>query len=234
ELFSKAAVNSNYSIAHVSLAKCYKNGYGVKQNENLAFKWYQKSAENENIIAQLYLGYCYEFGIGTEENKSQFIEWYQRAVSYFNNFNLFTIISCLLIFFILTFLYTKTISKWYRLGKGVGQSFNASLHFTEKDLEKKIKEAENGNEVAQYDLGLSYQCGICVEKDERKAFELYQKSAEQGYKDAQFQLGRSYDEGIGTNINKVNAFEWYKKSAEQNYNDAQNRLGYCYKNGGKV
>ena len=40
------------------------------------------------------------------------------------------------------------------------------------------KSAENGNETAQYFLGLYFEYGDGVEKDEFKAFEWYKKSAE--------------------------------------------------------
>jgi len=91
---------------------------------------------------------------------------------------------------------------------------------TEKDLEKAFywfqKSAENGNEIAQYNLGECYELGNGVNKNEVKAFEWYKKSAEQEYSSAKFQLGYFYVNGIGTEINKVKGFELYNEAAGKN------------------
>ena len=72
---------------------------------------------------------------------------------------------------------------------------------TEIDLEKSFywhqKAAENGNKVAQYNLGHCYKIRKGIEKNEAKAFEWYKKSAEQEYSAAQYQLGFLYKNGIG-------------------------------------
>ena len=58
--------------------------------------------------------------------------------------------------------------------------------------------AEKGHNVAQYNLGQFYRCGIGTEKDEAKSFKCYKKSADQEYLEAQFQLGCCYNFGIET------------------------------------
>jgi TPR repeat protein len=58
ELFSQAS-KDEYSIAQVYLGKCYNDGYGIKCNQNLAFNWYQKSAENGSIIGQIKFFFFY-------------------------------------------------------------------------------------------------------------------------------------------------------------------------------
>jgi TPR repeat protein len=49
-----------------SLAICYENGEGAEKNLENAFYWYQKAAENDNIVAMYNLAICYENGDGTE------------------------------------------------------------------------------------------------------------------------------------------------------------------------
>src|ERR1043166_505646 len=80
ELFLKAS-KSNYSLAHVYLAKCYSDGYGTKKDYILAFNWYKKSVENGSNIGQFYLGCCYEFSIGTLINEKKSVELYQKAAN---------------------------------------------------------------------------------------------------------------------------------------------------------
>ena len=75
------------------------------------------------------------------------------------------------------------------------------------------KAADGGEEVANYNLGVCYELGIGVEKDESKAFDFYQKSAENGDMAAKFQLGYCYVNGIGTDIDKDKGVELYNEAA---------------------
>jgi len=67
------------------------------------------------------------------------------------------------------------------------------------------KAAENGNKIAQYELGFCFVDGRGIGK-------LFKKSAGQGYLYAQFKLGYCYGYRIGTD---VNAFELYRITAEK-------------------
>jgi len=61
-----------------------------------------------------------------------------------------------------------------------------------KNLENAVycytKAAEQGEAIAQYNLGRCYTNGGGVEKDLQKAVYWYTKAAEQGYEDAQSKL----------------------------------------------
>ncbi|PKY39856.1 kinase-like protein [Rhizophagus irregularis] len=92
-------------------------------------------------------------------------------------------------------------------------------------------EAGDGNKTSQYKMGVCYEIGDGVKKDEVKAFEWYKKSAEQGYSDAQNDLGCCYEDSIGTKKNLVKAVYWYQKAAENGNEVAQHNLGRCYKYG---
>ena len=52
-----------------------------------------------------------------------------------------------------------------------------------------LKEAEQGNEKAQYLLGQMYEKGTGIKPNYQKAVEWYTKAAEQGEIEAQFNLG---------------------------------------------
>ena len=54
------------------------------------------------------------------------------------------------------------------------------------------KSAEKGNIFAQYNLGIHYQYGYGIKKDEVKAFGWYEKSAKQNHDKAQNKLGFFY------------------------------------------
>ncbi|UZO06312.1 uncharacterized protein OCT59_026641 [Rhizophagus irregularis] len=153
ELFLKASEN-NYSFAQVYLGKCYYDGgYGIECNHNLAFNWFQKSAESGNIITQFYLGNCYEFGIGIAQNTIKSVYWYQKAANNENTSAKFNLANC------------------YQFGKGVDKNGKKAFELI-KDL------AEKGDVDVQCQLGYYYSKGIGTEINKSKAFELYKAAAE--------------------------------------------------------
>ncbi|CAI2173170.1 5231_t:CDS:2 [Funneliformis geosporum] len=91
-----------------------------------------------------------------------------------------------------------------------------------KSSSQKAPAADNGNDIAQFNVGECYELGHGVERDEVKAFEYYQKSANQGYFGAKFLLGYCYMNGMGTNINKDKGFELYDEAAGKNGGDTSN------------
>ena len=88
------------------------------------------------------------------------------------------------------------------LMNGIGTDKNET-----KAFEWYLKSAENGNAIAQNNLGDCYKNGIGTDKNETKAFEWYLKSAEDGNSDGQVNLAICYDNGIGTDKNDRNASE---------------------------
>ena len=87
---------------------------------------------------------------------------------------------------------------------------------------KEIKEietkAQNGDQDAQYKLGVMYDRGIGVKRDLNKAFSWYQQAALQGNPIAQNSLGSMYQFGVN----------WYKKSSIQGFSEGIVNLGYMY------
>jgi len=91
--------------------------------------------------------------------------------------------------------------------------------------------AETGDVEAQFKLGLMYQEGQVVEKNDVEAMKWYLKAAEQGYADAQYNLGLMYDKGESIPQNYAKAIQLYKKAAEQGDVNAQFNLGLMYYKG---
>ncbi len=88
--------------------------------------------------------------------------------------------------------------------------------------------AEQGDPVAQYNLGASYEGGYGLPQDLAKAAMWYRKAAEQGHAVAQYGLGTMYSHGRGVPQDYAQAAYWWRKAAEQNYVDAQFYLGLLY------
>jgi hypothetical protein len=93
------------------------------------------------------------------------------------------------------------------------------------------KAAEQGERIAQFNLGMSYANGQGVEKDDKEAVKWSRKAAERGYAGAQNNLGVMYLKGEGVEKNEEEAVKWYRKAAEQGHAIAQNNLGAMYANG---
>ena len=92
-------------------------------------------------------------------------------------------------------------------------------------------EAEKGDAIAQYNLGICYANGQGVAKDYVEAVKWFRKAAEQNFAQAQFILGGRYGLGEGVAKDEAEAVKWYRKAAELNLAQAQYSLGACYANG---
>jgi len=93
------------------------------------------------------------------------------------------------------------------------------------------KLAEQGNAVAQHNLGNMYLNGQGVPKDEQQAVVWFRKAAEQRYEKSQYNLGNMYLKGTGVPKDYQQAVVWFRQAAEQGDARAQNHLGAMYYNG---
>ncbi|MGO9610525.1 MAG: tetratricopeptide repeat protein [Verrucomicrobiia bacterium] len=91
--------------------------------------------------------------------------------------------------------------------------------------------ADRGDAKAQIELGVCYDKGQGVRKDEVEAVKWFRKAAEQNLAVAQYNLGVSYATGQGVTNDVVEARKWFRKAAEQNLAAAQYNLGDCYDRG---
>ncbi len=91
--------------------------------------------------------------------------------------------------------------------------------------------AEEGHADSQFNVGLMYEKGIGVGKDEKEAVLWYGKAASQGNASAQFNLGVLYENGRGTNVDFAKANEWYRKASVQGDALAIGNLGMLYVRG---
>lgn len=60
----------------------YLLGRGVKQNDDKAFYYFKRSAEDENPFAQNELAYLYFSGKGTTRSYVDALYWYQKAADH--------------------------------------------------------------------------------------------------------------------------------------------------------
>ncbi|HEV2327512.1 MAG TPA: tetratricopeptide repeat-containing serine protease family protein [Verrucomicrobiae bacterium] len=122
-------------------------------------------------------------------------------------------------------------------GKGDAKAqFTLGIYYYENkdyvDALKWYKEAaDQGNRLAQYNLGTMYANGIVVNTNFAEAFKWLRESAEQGLTEAQYSLGICYDLGKGTARDYKQAAKWFRKAAEQGHVNAEYHIGFLYFNG---
>lgn len=101
----------------------------------------------------------------------------------------------------------------------------------EIDISVREALAEQGDVIAQINMGSIYKNGKGVPKDNHKAFNWFKRASDQGDALAQANLGMMYYEGLGVRQDYTLARKLFQKSANQGDSDAQGILGAFYENG---
>lgn len=85
------------------------------------------------------------------------------------------------------------------------------------ELKDLFATAENGDPLAQHDIGVSYYYGYGVPQDYGEAINWYKKAVGQGHAEAQYYLGMIYDNGYGVPQDYAQAHMWFNLSAAQGH-----------------
>lgn len=91
--------------------------------------------------------------------------------------------------------------------------------------------ANEGDAVAQFNLGQMYDNGTGVPQDHTEAARWSRKAADQGLAAGQFNIGVSYEKGRGVPRDYSAAANWYRKAADQDFAMAEYNLGILYAQG---
>lgn len=89
-------------------------------------------------------------------------------------------------------------------------------------------DAERGDMNAVVAMGLLYDSGAEVTKDQAEAARWYHIAAEKGHAEAQNSLGSMYQAGEGVPQDYSLAVRWYSLASDQGHFEAMNNLGYMY------
>lgn len=91
--------------------------------------------------------------------------------------------------------------------------------------------ADDGDEDAQYSLGIMYENGLGVKQNESEAATWYRKAAEKGHLDALNDLGLLYAKGAGVPKDHEEAVARFRKAAEKGHLGAMVNLGWAFAKG---
>jgi TPR repeat protein len=122
--------------------------------------------------------------------------------------------------------YPNSIRLIYQLARAYAKNNNFRSAFIRYQ-----NAADQGYFLAEYNLGVLYEKGWGVGKDEGQAVAWYRRAAEQGFVLAQFNLGNMLRNGQGVRRDYVEALQWLHKAADQGNADALVTLGVMYAGG---
>ena len=105
-----------------------------------------------------------------------------------------------------------------------GKSAKSTAKDESEEVIRLRRAAEQGNVIAQFNLGVRYDDGEGVKQNREEAVKWYRKAAEQGNVFAQFNLGVSYYKGEGVEQDNAEASKWFRKAAEQGCDRAKKAL----------
>lgn len=91
-----------------------------------------------------------------------------------------------------------------------------------------MRASEKGNLEAQAFVGICYNYGVGVKKNEKEAYKWIVSAAEQGQVNAIFELAYFYERGIVVKRDMDEAIRLYMLAAEQGFPAAQYTIGYFY------
>lgn len=85
--------------------------------------------------------------------------------------------------------------------------------------------SDAGYPNSEYTLGKLYAEGVGIEKDERRAAELFLSASIKGFAKAQYNLGKIYRDGNGMRQDAQLSLFWFKEAAERGHARAQDKMG---------
>jgi TPR repeat protein len=211
------------------LAVCYDTGNGVTKEKGEAKRLYERAAAKEDEDAVFVLKeerlYDQAYDLFKRIRFHYELTLYRDLEKAFNNEG-----NVYAAGFLMQLHCTTCIVNALHLSTSVAQRFGSSVQAHMTDRSKYHHPIISA--YAKYFLGLMYEQGYGVTKDERKAFtEYFLPAGESGFDIAQNAVALCYTLGSGVPKNGELSFPWYIKSADQGYAQAQHNLAYGYENG---
>lgn len=199
------AANLNDPKALNEIGLFYEKGILVKQNFEMAFRYYSKAvvydSDDSDILYNLAL--CYDYGRGIDHNYEIAFELYSKSANMGN------------------YSAQNNLAVCFLEGKGVKVD-------DKKAFEWFLKSAKQGCAIAQNSVGEFYYDGRVVEQDYHIAFEWFAKSANQGFPRAKYNLGDCYYYALGVPRDYEKAFNFYSDCVRDGEKDGLVELAKCY------
>lgn len=195
----KAEAKAGDSGAQNDLGVYYLETQDFKE----AFKWFQKSAEQDCIYAYNNLGLCYLNGLGVEQDTEKAIHYYTIAAD--------------------------KGSSDAELMLGMIYQFDNTIPSNPEECIRWYERAVSHNQYrAALNLGTVYLNGEFGTKNDSLALYWIREAANHGIPQAQYLIGQCYLEGTGVPCDYNLSTQWFRKAAEQGLMEAQYALSMNY------
>jgi Trypsin-like peptidase domain/Sel1 repeat len=135
-------------------AQFFLGAYYFATNDTEAVKWFQKSANQGNVLAQSFLAVCYENGKGVSKDMVEAVKWYRKVAEQGGVYAQYR------------------VGYAYQVGNGVVQDYTEAAKWYRRA-------AEQGDVGAQSSLGLFYEDGTGVPKSNVEAYKWFNLAASQ-------------------------------------------------------
>jgi len=216
-----ANANAGDASAQLRLGQAYRNGDGVRKNEELAYQWVRKAAEQGNAAAENDLGTMYRLGEGISLNKEEAVRWYQKSARHGSAEGMFNLGTC------------------HYNGDGVGSNeYTAYVWFLlakeagDAVADEAVKRSaatmtKNDNGDAYLKIAEMYGKGEEIPKDDPRRLQWLRKAADLGPAGKVLLAGQLIRDSAS---NYPEAMQLCKAAAG-NYPPAQRCVGYLYRHG---
>ncbi len=223
-----------------SLAKVFASGRGTPRDFVASVKWSRKAAEAGDASSMTDLGWALEFGRGCGRDLVEAVLWYRRAADAGHPIGVRNLGTC------------------YRDGKGVEKNEAEALRLFRLAAEmgevgamnslgamlfmKGAAEDEEavawfkkavalGSAGAMRNMGVAYESGHGVPKDEAEAVRWYRKSADAGDVNGMTSLAVMLANGRGVAQDEAEAIRWYRRASDGGDFRAMINLGLLLEHG---
>eukprot|EP00117_Sycon_ciliatum_P036423 scpid86450/ scgid27420/ Putative beta-lactamase hcpC; Cysteine-rich protein C len=211
--FLRKCALMGHPAAKYSYARLLLDGMGVEQDLAEAFRLFNEVADGIADNADPYpqaaftIGTLYFYGKGVDVDIARALEYFNKALDAGLTQAL------------------HTLGMLYMRGDGVTIDYDKALDYYRRGVTQ--DDARCMNELASCYLGGT--CGL--EKDEKRALELYHDAARLGNTNAMHSLGVCFWEGRGVDLDQDKAAYWWAQAADEHHPRACVNLAQLYLDG---
>nr|XP_043616685.1 ERAD-associated E3 ubiquitin-protein ligase component HRD3A-like [Erigeron canadensis] len=195
----------------------YNYGIGKEKNGGKAFMYHYFASQGGNMQSKMALAYTYSRQELYEKAVLLYAELAEAAVN--------------------SFLISRDspVIEPVRIHSGAEENKEAlrkSRGEEDEDFQILEYQAQKGNSVAMYRIGIFYYFGLRgVRRDHAKALSWFSKAVDKGEPRSMELLGEIYARGAGVKRNYTKALEWLTLASKQQLYSAYNGMGYLYVKG---
>lgn len=196
-------------------------------NHPIGIRWLEEAAKADDLAAISYLGHLYLYGIQVKQDVERGLNYYRNGASMHDSESLYR----LGVYWLLkksgtTENLEKAEKYLERAAKQGHQSaIKRLIKYYRGEYSEKVQYAKAAALMQRaitipdiaaeipFMLGEAYLKGDGVEKNEKKAYQLFDKAAKMNYRDAMLKLGDAYKYGIGIERNPIKSYRFYRQAA---------------------